>query len=490
MSLTSLFNVARGALLAHERVVSVTANNIANAETPGYSRQRASLAAVAPEAGGGVGQVGRGVEIVSVERLRSGFFDQNWRREVGVGARLATLRDTLQQASGIIGEPSDTGVSAGLDSLIDAFQSLASNPVDPAARAVVIASATSLTNRLHSIDNRIDGVAANIGAEVTQVTQEANALIHELSSLNDQIQQANGHAPDLLDQRDIAIDKLSGYFDVRVLERGQGAVSVLLGGLQVVSTGGGTQELSVSGSGPFQLQLGNPPTSVSAASGKLKGLFDAAAALGTRGTATSRATGLRGQLDDLAAGIVSAVNEIHSNYDPTTKPLQPTLAPAPSPLRNIVAFFDPAGVTAASITLNSAIVADPTELAAGWSTAAGDNSVALRLGQLRGLKVAIPGASGATPNSPAVTPGPQAVLGDYFTGLVAGLGVATQDAENGAAAEATLIDHLEAQRQDVAGVNIDEEMVHLIEHQQAYSAAARLIQVADDMLKELISLGR
>lgn len=490
MSLTSLLNVARGALLTHERVVAVTANNIANAETPGYSRQRANLVAAQPEPAPPLGQVGRGVELLGIERMRSGFFDANWRRETGVGARLQTLRDTLQQVSGIIGEPSDTGISAGLDSLIDAFQSLASNPIDPAARAVVIANAAGLADKFHGIDGRLENVAANIGAEVTQVASEVNALIHELSNLNGQIRRADGQAPDLLDRRDIAIDKLSGYLDVRVLERGQGTVDVLVGGLQLVGNGGGTQDLSVTGAGPFQLQLGNPPIPVSTASGKLRGLFDAAAALGARGTATTRATGLRGQLDDLALGIVSAVNQIHSNYDPTTKPLQPTLTPAPAPLATIGAFFDPAGVTAASISVDGAIVANPAQIATGWSTAPGDNSIALRLGQLRSLKVPIPGATAATATSPAVAAGPQVVLGEYFTGLVAGLGVITQDAETGAAAQSTLIDHIDAQRQDVAGVSIDEEMVHLIEHQQAYAAAARLIQAADEMLRELINLGR
>ncbi len=490
MSLTSLLNVARGAMLAHQRAVSVAGHNIANAETPGFSRQRVNLAAATPEPIPPFGQVGRGVDILSIERLRSGFYDENWRRETGVGGQFQTLSETLQQVSGIIGEPSDTGISAGLDNLIDAFQTLASNPVDQAARAVVLANATSLTDKFHSISNRIDRVSSNIGAQVAQIAGEANALLHELGELNIQIRAANGQAPDLLDRRDMAIDRLSGYLDIRVVEREQGTVDVLRGGLQLVASSGATQELSVSGTGPYQLELGNPPIPISAGGGQLRGLFDAATALGTAGTSTARATGIRGQLDDLALAIVSAVNQIHSNYDPTTKPLQPTLVPAPTPLRNIVAFFDPAGVTAGSITLNSVIAADPAQLAAGWSTAAGDNSVALRLGELRNLAVPIPGSTGATTTSPAVAAGPAAILGEYFTAFVAGLGVTVQDAENRAAAQAALVDHLEAQRQDVAGVNIDEEMVRLIEHQHAYSAAARLIQVADDMLRELINLGR
>ena len=87
MSLTSLLNVARGAMLAHQRAVSVAGHNIANAETPGFSRQRVNLAAATPEPIPPFGQVGRGVDILSIERLRSGFYDENWRRETGVGGQ-------------------------------------------------------------------------------------------------------------------------------------------------------------------------------------------------------------------------------------------------------------------------------------------------------------------------------------------------------------------------------------------------------------------
>jgi flagellar hook-associated protein 1 FlgK len=82
------------------------------------------------------------------------------------------------------------------------------------------------------------------------------------------------------------------------------------------------------------------------------------------------------------------------------------------------------------------------------------------------------------------------VLGDYYTSLVGTLGITTRDAGNQAVSQDALVDHLEAQRQEVGGVNLDEEMVHLIEHQQAYAAAARLVKVADEMLAELVNLGR
>ncbi|MHB1327623.1 MAG: flagellar hook-associated protein FlgK [Gemmatimonadales bacterium] len=490
MSLGNLLSIASGALQAHQRAIGTIGHNVANAQTPGYSRQQVLLETATPQTLGHLLQIGRGVDVGGISRVRDAFYDTSWRQEAGAGARFDSLRQSLEQVSGVLGEPSDVGITAALDSLIDSFQTLASNPSDATARAVVVANATVLSDRFRSIDTRLDGISQNIAAELRQMTTEANGMLAEVDALNNQIRQIGGNAPDLLDRRDVLLDQLSQTFDIRVVGRDAGTVDVLLGGIQLVSSGGGSQPLSIGGTNPYQLQLGNPPAAIVPKSGSLKGLLDAAETIGVRGTALERATGLRGQLDDLALGIVSAVNQIHSDYDPITKALQPTLTPAPTPLRTIGAFFNPSGVTAASIALDPGIQADPSLIASGWSTAPGDNSIALRLGELRYLAVPVPGATAATANSPAVTAGPVAPLGDYYTSLVAAVGVVTQDAGNRATAQGVLVGNITAQRQSVSGVNIDEEMVALIQHQQAYAAAARLVQVADEMLRELINLGR
>ena len=267
MSITSLLSVAQSALRAQERAVGVIGHNIANAETPGYTRQRARLAAQQPQDVVSVGQVGRGVALTGIERLRSGFFDDGWRREAGSGARHRSVAETLGQVSGILGEPSDAGIADGIDQLIDSFHSLASNPIDPTARAVTLASAQALVDRLRSIDLRLDGVAGNIGAELSQVVRDVNGLASEIANLNILIRKANGQAPDLLDRRDQAIDELSQLVDVRVVERGQGSVDVLLGGAQLVGSGAGSQPLSVTGAGPYQLAIGSPAVPVTVPAG-------------------------------------------------------------------------------------------------------------------------------------------------------------------------------------------------------------------------------
>ncbi len=357
-----------------ESVLLKNGQNIANAETPGYSRQRADLAAANPDALPPFGQIGRGVQVLDIARVRSAFYDTSWRREAGAQSQYQTLQRQLSQISGVLGEPSDSGRGVSLDNLIDAFNTLASNPVDPTARTVVVANATALANQFNRIDRRLQDINTQIGGELNQAILDANSYLDELNQLNTQLQSARAQAPDLLDRRDLLLDKLSQLVDTRTVDRGNGTVDVSLGGIQLVSVGGGVQHLAVTGGGPYQITYGNPAANANPASGQLKGLLDSSVALGTGTTPSARATGLRGQLDDLALGIVSAVNQIHRNYDPTNNPLQPTITPAPSPLRTIIPFFDSNGVTAATMAVNSAIVADPTQIAAGYSTAPGDES--------------------------------------------------------------------------------------------------------------------
>src|SRR5262245_8248331 len=201
MTLASLLSVARTALLAHERAVSVIGHNIANAETPGYSRQRLELGAAAPETLAGVGQIGRGVEILDIGRVRNSFYDDSWRRETGLAGQYETLGRQLTQISGVFGEPSDATLGVSLDDLIDAFNSLASNPVDPTNRIVVAANATALADKFRSIDRRLEQIGTQIGAELTQSVSDANAFLDEIQDLNLQIQRAGGNAPDLSDRR-------------------------------------------------------------------------------------------------------------------------------------------------------------------------------------------------------------------------------------------------------------------------------------------------
>jgi flagellar hook-associated protein 1 FlgK len=140
-----------------------------------------------------------------------------------------------------------------------------------------------------------------------------------------------------------------------------------------------------------------------------------------------------------------------------------------------VDFFDPAGVTLDSVALSQAVTLSTDNIAAGRSGAAGDNSNALAIAALRTTGVASLGGQ---------------TLGGGYQQLVSELGVSLQDATSRHEAQSVIASNADAQRQSVSGVSVDEELTTLIGQQNAYSAAARLVTVADDMIKDVIGMVR
>ncbi|HWA16565.1 MAG TPA: flagellar basal body rod C-terminal domain-containing protein, partial [Gemmatimonadales bacterium] len=202
-----------------------------------------------------------------------------------------------------------------------------------------------------------------------------------------------------------------------------------------------------------QIQVGaeNVPTSVNLSTGSLSGLVE---------LSTRIIPGMRGQLNELVAGIVREINAIHSAGRTTTGATG-------------IDFFAADGVTANTFRLSDDIKASVNNIAAGTSGAPGDNATALAIAGLRTSGVASFGG---------------ASIGAAFQKLVSSFAVTVQDANSKAEAQDTLVANAEATRQSVAGVSIDEELTALISQQSAYSAAARLVIVADEMIQDVLNM--
>jgi flagellar hook-associated protein 1 FlgK len=239
-----------------------------------------------------------------------------------------------------------------------------------------------------------------------------------------------------------------------VLERPDGTVGVAAGDallvdggqampLEVRDAGGGRVSVSVAGgAGPINLKSGS------------------LAALAELSETTLPA--VRDKLNALVKGIVTEVNGIHRGGRTLTGGTN-------------VDFFDPAGLTIDSINVSQAVSLTPDNIAAGRSGAPGDNSNALAIAALRTTGVASFGGQ---------------TLGAGYQQLVSEIAVALQDVTGRHEAQGTITSNADAQRQAVAGVSIDEELTSLIGQQNAYAAAARLVTVADDMIKDVIGMVR
>lgn len=453
MSLQSLLSIARSALFAHQRAMDVTAHNVANANTPGYSRQRLVLSAETPQYGA-LFPAGRGVSATAIERTRDQFYDASYRRDTGGLNTATTLKDYLGRIETVMQEPSDTGIAAAMDGLFNSFGDLANNPTSQPDREVVKQSAQRLVQQLHALDAQVSRVAQGALEDMRAQVNEVNRLAARIADLNVRITTeagANGVAPDLMDQRDNLLDQLSQYADVRVLTRTDGSVGVVAGDTMLVD-GPSHTDLAVgavgSGWGTVTAGSGAP---ANLGGGSLGALMD---------LTQTRLPAIRAKLDQLAQAMVTEVNSRHrAGY-------------TPSGATN-VDFFDPAGVTAGSIQLSAAIQTSSGNIAAAGVNAPGDSAVALQLSALGSVGIASLG--GAT-------------MREFYVGVASQVGLDVSNAADDVTAQSTLVDRADQARAAVSGVSVDEEMVNLISQQQAYQAAARLINVADQMMQDLLKL--
>src|SRR3954469_1515058 len=434
-------NIALRGLTAQQRALDVTSHNIANVDTPGYSRQEAVFAA-SPVLDVGAGalqqgqgaQLGQGVDILSYRRLRDDFLDLQWRAQNMSGGQAEVGAQRLSQVQTTLGSGTSSDLGALLDKFWSAWQTQAANPQSDAAKANVAGTAQNAAAGFQ----RLDGDFATLGAQATaQVTGLLGAqgpiqpIADELAKLNKSINQAQvaGISPnDLLDRRDLLLDQLSRYGQVSVVPDPalDAAGNQAFPGMVQVSFGGAATPLV------SQATVTMPTTATLSATpgGILGGLQDVAA----------KVAGYRATLNGLAGSLIGSVNGLSSS-----------------------AIFSGTGAS------NIASVASAATVSAGaGGGAAGDNSVALAIAGLR---------------SGAVDAG--------YAGLVQTIGADTATATTNQETTDRVLGSLTEQRQSVAGVSMDEEMANMVRFQRGYQAAARALTTMDEMLDTLInSTGR
>jgi flagellar hook-associated protein 1 FlgK len=430
-------NIALRGLTAQQRALDVVSHNIANVQTPGYSREEAvfgtspdlPIAAGATQNGQGV-WLGQGVDVLSYRRLRDDFIDLQWRAQNMSGGQAEISAQRLNQVQTALGSGGASDLGVQLDKFWSAWQTLASNPQSASAKANVVGTAQTLAQGFQRLDSDLAALGGQATAQVGSLLSAQGPIkpiADELATLNVQINQAQNAGMahnDMLDRRDLLLDQLSRFGQVSVVPDPtlNASGNPAYPGMVQVSFGGATTPLV------SQSTVTMPTTATLSATpgGQLGGLQDVA----------GKITGYRTTLNGLAASLISAVNGTSS-----------------TPI------FSGAGST------NIAVVATSSTVSAGAaSAAAGDNSVALALAALRG----------------------GAIDGGY-AGLVQTIGADTANAATTQDTTKRVLDSLTQQRQSVSGVSMDEEMSNMIRFQRGYQAAARALTTMDEALDTLIN---
>lgn len=467
--ISGILSVARTALLAHQSALEVTGNNIANAETPGYTRQTLMLGQGDPRVTP-YGNFGTGVRISTVARNREALLDQDVRAQLAPSTHASTRRDMLQRIERVFGEPSPTGLATSLDAFWNAWSDLAANPTNMGARTVVRQRAEALTERFHTYARELTDLQSSVQSQASLKVDDVNRLSGEIARVNQQIvaSEAGGHtANDLRDTRDMLLDSLGKLVPVTVIDRADGSNQVMLGGRPLVD-GTSVNTIGITASLPLEVRMNSETTALRTMGGELGALLE---------LANTDLANIRTSLDDLAAALVDDVNALHvTGWSPTAGGAG-NWDPLNGPTGSGVAFFSDNAInrTAGGIQLSAAVAASANAIAVGATlNATGDNTIALQIAELRS-------------DSPSALGGS---FGGAFQSMIADLAGAARAAADSAEVRTTLMQQAESRRDAVAGVSTDEELMRLMRYQQAYTAAAKIVQTVDEMMDALINLKR
>jgi flagellar hook-associated protein 1 FlgK len=444
--------IGRRALMTHQLSLTTTGHNIANVDTPGYSRQRVLVSATLPESHP-VGIIGTGVEVTDIKHVRDLFLGQQYRRENKALGQWSYKEKVLSEIEIMFNEPNENTLSDMLDGFWDSWSALSTYD---GTRSNVLAVAQRLTAGFHQLADEISRLKESIDQDINNVVKEVNGITAEIARINNQVKSLEmGHtrANDLRDRRDYLIDRLSALIDVNVLEQDTGEVTLYIGAMSIVNGPDAiridTNLVNVDGEPAHQLVWEGTSVGLGNLDGQLKGLTDARDKI---------IPGYIEELDTLARTLVEEVNALHvTGYglDGSTG----------------VAFFDPTCVEALNIRVNADIVNAPSRIAASVSGEEGDQELAVAISKLRDAKVL---------NNNSLT------INDYYNSLVGTLGVEVNEARSFASNFELLVQQIEFTRQSVQGVSLDEEMTNMVKFQQAYDAAARFITAMDQALDTLI----
>jgi flagellar hook-associated protein 1 len=461
VSTFSGLNTATTALWAQRRALDVTGQNIANVNTEGYSRQRVDLQAI----GGSVVPafystspgIGAGVSADDVQRIRDAFLEGRGHTEHANSSRLTVEADALEQIETAFREPGNNGIQSLLTDMWDGWEDVANQPNTDAARAQLIKRMETLVGGIQfsnaSLEAQWSQTRENLDVLVTDVN-EAATTIAELNKAIRGANQAGLPANDLADKRDVLVMKLADQVGATVRPGQFGTVDVVVGGMALVS-GNAANSLRVEGStDPDAISGTDKPRIVTSAGGHPVAVDGIAG--GQLSTLTAIIPGYRARLDAVAASLAQTLNDGQAAGRDATGAVGAAILGADGPT---------GPVTAANIKL---LFTEPGKLAAS-GVAGGpnlDNSNADAIAKLRDAPLGVDAG---------------------YRKLIVELGVQAAVAIRNQDIQAVITTQVDAARESVAGVNIDEEMTNMLSFQHAYSAASRMITAIDETLDQLIN---
>ena len=447
--LNGVLSIATGALGAQLAGIEVSNNNIANANTPGYSRQVVSLSSAASVQNGT--SVDQGVSYDGFNTVRDAVLNMSINAATSTQGSLTAQNTLLTQLNSAF-SGTTTGIAASISTLFSDLSALSSEPSDSSARQTVLGDAQQLVSDFHQGAAALSDVANAANREVSTTVAQINQLAQQIAALNERLPPSsnNGQSGNALeDQRDTLTTQLSQLI---------GTSSTQTEGNPTLTTTNGSPLVIGSTSYPLQVTMGSDGNAhvLDAEGNDITSSMSGGTLGGALTVRDNTVPSFSAQLDSLAAQFATAMNGAQAaGYDLSGD-------------TGSVMFDLPNEGAAAGISL---------ALPSGASIAISSDGSADSSGNLQSFlsvqSEALP--SGATPT-------------DAYASLVSNIGSAGAEVNSSLTATAASLQQLTTQQDSVSGVSVDEETTNLIRYQQAYEAAARVISTVNDLYTSLMNM--
>jgi flagellar hook-associated protein 1 FlgK len=476
MGINSLLNIATTGITMSRVAIEVTGENIANVNTDGYSRQTVLFKTGPTNTMNGF-PLGTGVQLAAVQRNHDELIQLQLVKGNSTYGETSVKQEALDQIEPFFNELTTEGLGQSIEDFFNSWQDLSTNAEGTAERQTVIARSQTLVDTFHRMNTNLSDSLTNADSSLDGSTQSISDAAKSIASLNEQILQTErlgGNANELRDQRDYQVLQLAEKVGVGYSEQSDGTLTVTLPGGEALVQGSKSGTVTTQddpGTGLNKIIFTSTTGVTTDVTSTIGGTDNSLGEIG--GTLQVRdeiVPGYLARLDEMANQLVSAVNTQHSagyGLDGTQNN-----------------FFDPAGATSATISLNAALTADKIAAAAQDPTSVisgpGDNGNALKLAQLKGASLTF------TVDGTSTT----STVASYYNALVSKVGVDAQNAENTTVQNESFLKQLNTLRESNSGVSLDEELTNLVKYQRAFEASARMITTASEMLDTVLAMVR
>ena len=582
-----VFNIAKDALIAERYSMDVTAHNIANVDTPGYSRQDPVMAARTPENVKGL-NFGTGADIASITRNSDQLLENRLMKQKSSLLSSEEMTSYLQVLEGVFNENTDTSISVLLSDFWNQWHEISTNPSGSTERIALFEHSTLLSEQFLTLDEQMSQMTVDLTKSVSAGIDKVNQITAEIAETNRKITglELDQPAGDLRDKRNMLISELSEYLDINTFEQANGTLTVVSARGAILVQGDSSYDLKMGGvdgdrvlwqsSGGIQVDITDQISN-----GKINGWLDMRDEVLTK---------TRLDLDAMVKEFVWMVNAQHSQgvgfklFEPgmtltgtyqtgtdlgalpfgdriqfvpngfnlwiedRTDPNNPamnsvtidlsglnagsTLSDLAAAINNQIAAAGLAGVTAdgsgtsikftadndhafgfsedasnilaalgvntffdgygaGSIQVNDTLT-DVEYIAAGTidsggNYASGDNNNAMAIADLQFARTPIEQWIADRVNGNTAV-NVTSTIEDYYHGMVGSIGLTSSTVSRSMGFNEEMVTKLQEMRDAISGVSLDEEMTNLIKYQHAYSSAAKLVTVADEMLQTLLDM--